>query len=423
MEWIGGQKSLEVRDLVIITYENFCTSVELLLKIIKRFMIPWPLGMSTKEVSEMLKERYKIIQNRILGFLQYWISVKLNDFTKTQEPRIIIDTWIECMKKDTEYYKLNSKQIQGQILPILKKADEQIHASNLHGIGANFDPKDVQLPLSIVPYSSLVFGSGLLSYPTELIATQLALIDQNLFCKLRPKDFLTKKSAKKGKSATDHLTRRINYFGSFLSIYLLKEPSQNIRDALIDKYLDIIKKSLEINNINCAYMVFNTLFTYESIENIFEKDEKGERPKTKQEKEFDELKKCFSSDKNFKSIKELTKSKDPPCVPCFHLWGKDMDTISQLYPNDFIGEDKKMIDLQRQAKIADHMKELEFYQRVRYNFYKCPVLYNFLESDFEACMYLNFRPNDVTKSEYFGKLKRSSKSGFIPSGIRTLIGI
>eukprot|EP00826_Nyctotherus_ovalis_P047204 TRINITY_DN5400_c0_g1_i1.p1 TRINITY_DN5400_c0_g1~~TRINITY_DN5400_c0_g1_i1.p1 ORF type:complete len:509 (+),score=111.17 TRINITY_DN5400_c0_g1_i1:76-1527(+) len=401
VEWIGGQKSLEVRDLVVITYNNFCPDAnELLLRIIKRFMIPWPLAMSTREISEMLKDRYKIIQNKILGFLQYWISEKWYEFTKTKELRVILDTWIEYMKKETEYYKLNSRQIQGQIMPVLKRADEHSFSINVYEIGDNFNPKEIQLPLYVIPYNSLMFGSGLLSYPTELIATQLALIDQDLFCQLRSEDFLTKKSARTDESATSLLIKRTNYFVNFLVVYLLKESSLIIRDALIDKYFDLARKSLDLHNVNCAYMIYSAFSTYGCMK------EHWKKVMSRHAKSYKEFETFFSSDDNFESIRVLTQSMEPPCVPCFYLWSKDMDTISRLHPEDFLKENEKQVDLQRQAVIADKMKELESYQKVRYMFYKYPVLYNFLKSDFEACLCLISHPKDVLEVECYMKLKR-----------------
>ena len=388
VEWIGGQKCLEIRDFVIITYDNYISGIELLKKIIKRFMIPWPMAMSTKEVGEMLKERYKIIQNKILGFLQHWITLKWNDFTMNKKLRIMIDTWLKYMEINTEYYSLNKKQIEEQIKPILKRADDHNKIVSIHEIGANFNPEKCPLPLAIIPYNSLVYGAGLLSYSSELIAMQLALIDQELFCKLNSKDILLKQSKKKNKPySMQRLTDRHNFFSNFVILYILKDPSPNIRDALFDKFFEIGKISKELHNINCAFIIHSALSSYSDT---FERT--CPKATAKNKKQMDEDSKLFSTDNNFSIMREYIRNLEQPCIPCFHLWSKDMDTISEMYPNDYFDKEKGMINMIRQVIIADRMKELESFQKVRYVYYKLPSLFNFLKYDYLASFPLLMDP-------------------------------
>ena len=389
VEWIGGQKSLEIRDLVMITHENYTTSIDFLLKLIKRFMIPWPVGMSIKETSEMLKERYKIIQNKILGFFQHWITNRYKDFSKYKKLRVLFDTWIEYIKEKTQFYKLNGRQIDGQIYAILKRSDEITNYRNIFTLGPSSSPQLISIPINIIPYDQLVYGSGLVNYSSELIATQLALIDQKLFCKLSPKDFMAKKSKEDTQyKPMELLMERYNLFSSFVAAYILKEVSQTAREALLDKFFDITSKCMQLNNVNCASMIYVALSTY------FPASSKNSSKATIKWKSYmDSLQKTFLSDDNYKNTREYIRSLEIPCVPCFQLWKKDMDTISEFFKEDYLDKDKGMINIPRQFSIANQMKELEMYQKAKYDFFKFPQLYNFLESDYKSSLALVVEPS------------------------------
>ena len=397
LEWLGSPRSLEFRDIMIITHENFVSSIEFFKRIIKHFMIPWPMSMSTKEVSEMLKERYRIIQNKLLGFLQYWVAIKWYDFTKDKEIRVLLDTWIEFIRDETEYYKFNVKQIQGQLIPLLKRADDRLATPNLHGMGVGFDPKPMTLPSSIVYYHDLIAGHGLLEFPTDLIVAQLALIDQNLFCKLSPRDFMTKKAKEVGgRQPMRILMDRHNLFTSFVTAYIIKETSQANREQLMEKFCELIKKCLEISNINCAFMIYSALSSYGNrLERSWPK------VMTKYKKNMDEWDKIFAPDDDYFSLRDIIKSREPPCVPCFHIWNKDMEVISQLYKEDYLDKNKGIINMFRQAVIADRMKEFESFQKVMYKYYKFPIFYDFLEYDYIRTLSLVMTSDNFLEPVYF----------------------
>jgi len=376
VEWIGGEKSLEMRDLVIISYPNFTTSHELFEKIIKRFMIPWPIGTSGKEAAEILREKFKVIHSKILGFLQYWLTEKKEDFAHDRYLKILFEKWLEYMKKETIYYKLNKKQIETLIMPALEKVSEYKSPSKQRKMAFNFEPKEIPLPVNFVPYDLIISGCGILEFSAELIASQLALIDQKYFCNLTPNDFLTQPKPDLY-NARQRLSERHNLFTSFITAYIIKELAQNNREALCEKFIEILKKSLDIGNLNSAFMIYSALTNY--ISRL-----KKTWPKIlgKHKKFIESLDLLFSSDETYRKLREYTRSIEPPCVPCFYMWGKDMDTIFMLYRDDYVKGIKGMINLVRQAVIADKMKELGMYQKVKYNFYKVPILYSFLEEDF-----------------------------------------
>ena len=239
VEWIGGKTSLEIRDLIIVTYPNYTTSCELLLKIIKRFLIPWPLAMSSKEAAEMMKERYKVIQSKIVGFIQYWITERRDDFIKDKKLRCILDCWIEYMKKEAKYYKSNKRQIEALIVSAIEKSEGAASPSKIQKMAVNFDPKEVMLPSSVVSYDSLVAGAGLMEFSPELIATQLALIDQKYFCDLTSADFLHYQRDAMPEAPRQRLSDRHNIFTSFIIAYIIKEPTQSLREAVAEKFIQI----------------------------------------------------------------------------------------------------------------------------------------------------------------------------------------
>ena len=70
-----------------------------------------------------------------------------------------------------------------------------------------------------------------------------------------------------------------------------------------------------------------------------------------------------------------------------------MDTISQLYRENYLKGQIGMINMVRQAIITDRMKELAVYQKVKYKFYRVPILCEFLEEDFKASLALLVEPD------------------------------
>jgi hypothetical protein len=392
IEKVTTQGNFELRSIILITYENFTTSYNLLLALLRRFLIPWPLNMSLTEATTMLDSRFKVIQNKILAFLQFWLQERKEDFN---DPRVkaLLDASLAFIESDKLYNHLNKRQIKVQIMPLLNKLADATLQGKREKSAANFDPKEIVLPSTPVAHDSLVAGSGLLEYSPDIVAMQLALIDQKYFCGLTAADFMIQKRSSEGPSengARQRLNDRHNLFTNFIAAYILKELNPTTREVLIERFLDIARRSLEYGNINATFIIHTALTAY-----IATLKKTWPKLMMKHRKLMEDLKTLFCSDDNYGKLRECTRNTQLPCVPCFSLWGKDMETIFQLYKEDFLPnptgdsqETKRMIFMVRQAVIADRMKDLTYYQKVKYRFYKLPALYNFLESEYKDSLSL-----------------------------------
>ncbi|MDR3546884.1 MAG: guanine nucleotide exchange factor [Candidatus Pacebacteria bacterium] len=385
VEWIGGQRSLEFRDLVINTYENYTTSCNLLLALIRRFMIPWPLNLSAKEAVAVLDGRIKVIQTKILGFLQYWITERKEDF---HYPRLklLMQTWLTYVKEDKVYNRLNKRQIETQIVPVLDRATDVNFQRKLKRNAANFDPQEIVLPNKMVSYDNLISGCGLLDFSSEVVAMQLAIIDQKYFCGITAGDLLNIINYGKNNPTKARLIERFNNFTSFVTAYIIKEVTPESRESLVEKFFEIAERSMKIGNLNAAFSIYTSFSAY-----ISRLKRTWARPMTRHREFMHELERIFLTDGSYANLHEFTKTLEPPCVPCFQIWAKDMDTISEMYKNDYLPDGRKevqeerprLINMRRQAVIADRTKDLILYQKVKYKYYKLPMLYTFLDEDYK----------------------------------------
>ena len=370
----------ELRDLLLTTYENYTTGEQLLKALIQRFLIPPPPqgSMSNSELLVFNLNKVFVLQNFFFDLLKKWLEIKKNDFLENGLLRELLHLFILHVKKSPELYSQHKILITVQIeYPLNKLSLSENVAIEIEKSMHNFTPNDkIELPLYNLRETDFFFERGLLEIKPVLIATQLCLIDQKYFGRITNTELLQNvKSRKKRKQMPNikALIERHNLFSVFIGCYILLKDNRQIREETIKQFIKVGQECVEMHNLNSGFIIYHALNTY-----IQPLKKTWTKIYIKYKDILSNLQKLFSTDKNFRKLREHKATIELPCIPCFLLWGKDLDLIKETHKGDFL-DDEVMINVYKQRAITEKLVDLRKFQSVKHSFYSIAILYEFLD--------------------------------------------
>ena len=195
------------------------------------------------------------------------------------------------------------------------------------------------------------------------LARQLCAIEFRLFKQIRLHDLVDKRFEKGLSSALNECSKWFDILGAYLTSCILLTGKVASRTALINRFISIAHKCVELKNYNTAMSLFSAL----QNPGIQRLKATWRDVSMKALSQYQELNQVFSVDSNFRYYRNLLKNSNPPCIPVLSLVQHDLIFIEEANEK-FLSSDKKIINFERCYLLYKAIIDIFTFQQSQYSF-------------------------------------------------------
>ncbi|CAJ0919164.1 1767_t:CDS:10 [Entrophospora sp. SA101] len=346
----------------LLTYRSFCDSDTFLEKLIDRFIIKPPEGMTPSEKEIWQEKKQTPIRLRVLSIMKSWLEHYYMD-----------DQDSHCLTRMKEFAStVMSEHMSFASVGLIKIIEKrQFQPGAIFRELINTSP--ILPPQPILP-RNLRRIKFLDLNPLE-IARQLTIIESRLYNKIRPVECLNKAWSKEegGEIAKNIKAMIVN---RWVAEMILNNPDIRRRCALIKHFVAVADKCLLLNNFNSLTAIISGL----NSAPIHRLRRTWETASQKTITLLEGLNRVMNSTKNFFAYRETLHSVNPPCVPFLGVYLTDLTFIEDGNPN-ILKKQTNIINFSKRMKTAEVIREIQQYQSVPYNLTSVQEIQVFIETN------------------------------------------
>lgn len=213
-------------------------------------------------------------------------------------------------------------------------------------------------------HHAVIQGVSVLDFEPMEIASQLTLIDSELYCQLRAEEFLNQNFAAKNRrmGLAPHvveITNFANQLSAFVGDSILGgDVPVKTRRTLLKQWIKIAGKCYELNNFNSLLSIMSAL---QSV-NILRLKKVWDLLSARYHNMFQELRQMLMPDKNFSNYRTKMRNQAPPCVPHLGLYLTDLTFIEEGNSKFKILANAKVVNFDRYQRTTKLIGEIQKYQ-------------------------------------------------------------
>jgi hypothetical protein len=356
----------------MLTFRSFTDQDTLFTKLMERFNIPPPEGLSPEELAQWKVDKLDKIRLRVSSTIKYWIeNFYLFDFNANEKMIDHVNNAVAMMDKCK-----GGKIFSGVIQRAMNKAKDDSESTNVSNQRIEFPP--IEKPL--IKKKTLFGGKEkearhkVLTWPSIEIARQLTLIEYAAFIQIEPKECLNQSWAK-GQRETKApgicaMVARFNLVSMWVGTIIVSTPDLKERAEVVEKFIEVASKLWELNNFNAVFTVCSGL----SLASVYRLKKTWPEVKEESRKEFETLNKSIARDGNFAAIRNRIKNVKPPAMPYIGIYLTDLTFIEDGNPKYVGGK----INFVKCKCFAGVIRDLQTYQNTAYQYAKAPELFDML---------------------------------------------
>ena len=346
----------EIFNTVLYGYCFFLSEKLLFQHLISRFRLTSPINLAKNEHQLFAKKMLKIIQIKVLIFLQHW-------FKNQKFSLILQDAHSEELFVELLYLIFNSETAGKWIKdPIYRFFDELEELAFLR----NREKNRKKHTFTCFIENFLNKGLSLVRNQRKELAQCFSLFDQRNFEKIAIKELIYKRNLRKDDNRNYYrFIDSFNFLAKFTSFLLVKVAQNYARITLFENIVDFIEELIKLNNFHSSFAVFlgirNSAIL--RLKPVLEgKISRNYRIK------LEKLGEIFENNKNFREI--LMKC-SLPCVPALSFFTKELSFLEEFFKiKEKNKDEEKMVDFARASKLAEIVKKIELFRTRKYEFSK-----------------------------------------------------
>jgi len=336
----------------LLTYRSFMEPMELLNLLIERFNYPTPKNASGQELEDFKEKIRRPVQLRVFNVVKNWVDKHYLDF---QESKELLKRFLEFVKDDMSNAEDMDKVVASLTKAIRKKREEETEQATKKPY--------IPGPNEVIPEPNRIgVNSGFIDImdldPLE-VARQLTLIEDRLYKAIPPYECLnqrwTKKKKNKEKEAPHVLAMidRFNEVSNWVKTFVVYKKDFQGRVELIEKFIKIAEKCMEINNYNAMMEIISGL---NSIP-VNRLRQTWAVVTKKLLQSFQDMAQLMAPEKSFSRFRKHLHTRDPPCIPYFGVYLTDLTFIEEGNKDIIPGTD--LINFSKRRKIAGVIIEIQ----------------------------------------------------------------
>ena len=359
-----GYPDVKYMTQFLLTYRSFTTASALLELLVQRLNLPAPL-VSPEEVTRFNQTVQTPVRLRVLNLINSWATQYSHDFVDDEKATEDVLAFLDQLAT-LDGMKMKALKLQ---MKLKKKTKGQEPDKQVNQRQAN--PPKAHIP------KFQDSGATLLEiHPVEL-ARQLTLYESELFRKIKPWEFLNQGWAKKGGVNAPNVLEMIHWstrVSGFVASEIMKAPI-NKKIRVISYFMRVASALRDLNNFNALMEViagFENAAVWRLQPFFQEVPRKDAGP-------MDDLRETMSTQKNNKSIREVLRTVDMPCIPYLGMFLTDLTFIEDGNPDE---TKEGLINFTKRRYVAQVILEIQQYQQIPYCLKPVPIITSFLKTSF-----------------------------------------
>eukprot|EP01017_Pseudomicrothorax_dubius_P031235 TRINITY_DN3968_c0_g1_i10.p1 TRINITY_DN3968_c0_g1~~TRINITY_DN3968_c0_g1_i10.p1 ORF type:complete len:437 (-),score=60.02 TRINITY_DN3968_c0_g1_i10:140-1450(-) len=360
-----GQPGL--RNILLTTYDNYTTPINLLLAYLQKYFEEPPLNLSSSERKVFMEQKVRANRFRIVGVLKAWLVRRIEDFARNDILYRSFHKLINFLDNDDK--NSLTKVPHFQRLPQLKEKfatelkkhiiKEPSTVGTRHRRTLNINQIRPKIP---IPAFKDLEGSEyakdmsqyFLARSAEEIATVLWRINAKLLAKVGNYEWLKNRWTLKDKDKeAPHivaLIARTNLFLSWLPLALTMQRDMPRRIRFIRKLFEVATVCKQQKDFESAWEIY-TFITRLNQDNL--RTFWSQLP-LQIKTGLEQFAKFFDDSNNFKALDEHLQTCEPPCIPVFNFCLKRIMDIQNFHcgTKEFGQSSLKYINLVIQTRLS-----------------------------------------------------------------------
>ncbi|ORZ19478.1 ras guanine nucleotide exchange factor domain-containing protein [Absidia repens] len=356
----------------LLTYRSFCSTMELLKLLEKRYTRPPPEGLTEEELDIWMNKKLKLIRLRVFNVLKNWLEQYYNE-----DDYAILDHLLEfTITTIHSTLRFSAEQLERMI----KKRQE----SAKDGLKKMVLTQPIAPPVPILPRNRKKFG--LLDIDPLEMARQMTILDFRLYSSIRPVECLNKAWSKDAEEDEAHVAANIrasieycNQVTSWVTDAILSQPEAKKRVTLIKHWAQVAERCRQLNNFNTCMAILSA-FDNSSVGRL---KRTWEMVGARTNQILAQIRKLMGANRNFTEYRAIIHSINPPCIPFLGIYLQDL-TFIEDGNSDFLKTSKDMINFAKRAKTAEVIREIQQYQSTHYQLTPVDEIQEFIQINLQS---------------------------------------
>ncbi|CAO3592120.1 unnamed protein product [Absidia cylindrospora] len=356
----------------LLTYRSFCSSMELLTLLEKRYTRDPPDGLTEQEMDIWMNKKLKLIRLRVFNVLKNWLEQYYNE-----DDYVILD---ELLRFTTTTIRSTLRFSAEQLERLIKKRQEAT-GDGLKKMVLTFPTAP---PMPILPRNRKKFR--LLDIDPLEVARQMTMMDFKLYSSIRPVECLNKAWSKDAGDDQAHVAANIrasieycNQVTSWVSDAILSQVEVKKRVTLIKHWVQIAERCRQLNNFNTCMAILSA-FDNSAVGRL---KRTWEMVGARTNQILSQIRKLMGANRNFVEYRAIIHSINPPCIPFLGIYLQDL-TFIEDGNSDFLKTSKDMINFAKRAKTAEVIREIQQYQSTYYQLTVVDELQTFIQTNLQS---------------------------------------
>jgi son of sevenless-like protein len=333
----------------LLTYRSFCTSMDLVELLEKRYNIQPPEGLTIEDLEVWTSKKQKLIRLRVFNIIKIWLEQYYYEEDSVILDRLLYFTSTSIKESSTfACYQLE------RLIHRRKATCKQLKkiVANPH-----YGPDPI-LPRNLKKFR-------LLDLDTIEMARQLTLMDFKLYSSIKPVECLDK-AWSRDTGVAANIKASIDYCNqvtTWVSDEILSQSEVKKRSTIIKYWVNVADKCRSFNNFNTCMAILSA-FDNSAVGRL---KRTWEMVGARTNHIVAHIRKLMGANKNFNQYRALIHSANPPCIPFLGIYLQDLTFVEDGNPN-FLKTSKDLINFAKRAKTAEVIRELQQYQSMCYHF-------------------------------------------------------
>lgn len=353
----------------LLTYRSFCSSMEFLKLLERRYVRPPPDGLTDEEMEVWKNKKLKLIRLRVFNVLKNWLEQYYNE-----DDHVILD---ELLRFTTTTIRSTLRFSAEQLERLIRKRQE----ATGDGLKKMVLTLPTSPPMPILPRNRKKFR--LLDIDPLEVARQMTILDFKLYSSIRPVECLNKAWSKEDEAhVAVNIRASIEYCNqvtSWVSDAILSQVEVKKRVTLIKHWVQIAERCRQLNNFNTCMAILSA-FDNSAVGRL---KRTWEMVGARTNQILSHIRKLMGANRNFIEYRAIIHSINPPCIPFLGIYLQDLTFIEDGNA-DYLKTSKGLINFAKRAKTAEVIREIQQYQSTYYQLTPVDELQTFIQTNLQS---------------------------------------
>ena len=361
----------------LLTYRSFTTPSELLSLLQARFRQEPPANLKGPQLTDYKVKTERNIRLRIFNFCKTWVAKHFYDFSTDPELRQNFLAWIN---KDVREDIPTAPTLEKNLERAIATAEKLSKSFNSDQPSASSsDEQGEQAPKPILP-PTRARALGILDFHPQEFARQLTILEFELYCKIKPWEFLGLAWAKpNANQRAPHILDTIqwtNRITSFVASEILRAKLAKGKIATINFFIKTLKYLYELHNFS-AISAISAGFQHAAVHRL--RPYWGEIAPAKI-KLMDSIVARVSSEHNFAAFRAELKQTSLPLIPYTGMYLTDLTFMDEGNPDNLKSpQGAKLINFSKRRRISLVIRDIQSYQLTPYVLIPVKVIQSYIK--------------------------------------------